>query len=138
MKLSFLPNSPSLRRSLVPLSLLLFSLLLASCKSDQQPSVEKVKEELSKLYQQTHEAIQGVTPAVQSLTTEQLEKLFIFEYQIMEVAADSPTSDIERRLQAFGRERWECYFVEHSGNSTRFYLKRRPATYLRYVPRWFP
>ncbi len=119
------------------IKVLFLAVLLTSCKSESK-NVSNITEQVKKTVNEAVEKLQKVTPQVQSLTTEELEKLFTFEYQITEISADTSTHELEAKLQQLGKARWECFHIERAGTQTRLYLKRRPESYLRYIPRWFP
>jgi hypothetical protein len=69
---------------------------------------------------------------------QEVEKLFVFEYKVAEVKAELPAADLEAALQALGQERWECFALQQQGAMLRLFCKRRPKTYLRFIPRMFP
>lgn len=66
-----------------------------------------------------------------ALAKEEVEKLFTIEYKVLTVAADLPADELEQKLQALGRERWECFHTYPVGGELRIMCRRRPQSYLR-------
>jgi hypothetical protein len=40
----------------------------------------------------------------------------------------------EAMLNRYGRERWECFWIEEEGELKRFHFKRRARSYLKHIP----
>jgi hypothetical protein len=76
--------------------------------------------------------------ALQERTKEEVEKLFQWEYRVIEVAANMPATDFEGQLAKLGAEGWECFHIaSQTADSTRITCKRRPKSalsYLKYLP----
>jgi len=123
----------TMRRILAPL----FSLfLLCSCQSgSDNPQLESIKKELKKSLKEAKVAIDELGGDKFEATSEELEKLFAFEYKVFEADTKLGTGEMERVLGAFGKERWECFHAEKEQNKLRFFCKRRPKSYLRYIPK---
>lgn len=75
--------------------------------------------------------------SVQKSASEEVGKLFVLEYKVIEYASTEPAESIEAALAALGAERWDCFHVEQRPDALRFYCKRTPKTFLRYIPRVF-
>jgi hypothetical protein len=73
------------------------------------------------------------------MSAEEISKLNRFEYRVVDIEEGSAAEN-EQFLTMLGNEGWECFSTERLDfvQKQRFYCKRRPATYLRYLPRWFP
>lgn len=96
--------------------------------------------DLSKLEQEARSLLKGVSEdhkKVQDATTKEVEKLFTFEYKVFDFSMEASSGEIEKKLSEGGREGWECFAVHEKRPNLRFFCKRRPKTYLRYVPRIF-
>jgi hypothetical protein len=62
-----------------------------------------------------------------------IENVGDWEYRIVEIP-NGPAALQEERLNELGDERWEVYWVQPSGNTVQFYLKRPSISYLSRVP----
>ena len=125
---------------------LLFALtltLFAACDINR----EKTKQAVSSLESQVNELSNTVQTAVSKAEApEELKKLQQYEYRIEVFAPDLSVADQTARLNALGKERWECFHIEarsklsviaQTNNSEELvvYCKRHPDTPLRYIPR---
>lgn len=130
------------------LSLLLFAALIsASCQSqstkkadDQKPQDSGLFDHMQGLLDSASKRVDEVTPSkqrVKELTTDELQKLHTWEYQVLELPAKTESPELEARLNQLGKEMWECAALDKSEKSLRLMCKRRPQTYLRYIPRVF-
>lgn len=135
----------AMKKSLL-LSLLL-SLLVAFTLSGcdqlekEQSHLKELQAEASKQIGEMQRLFEEIKPKGSDLTgqaTEEVEKLFIFEYEVFEVDRSKSAKELTGILQQHGKERWECFYIEQLVDSLRIYCKRRPKSYLRYIPRWFP
>lgn len=98
--------------------------------------LDSAMHEAGKLYDQT---IQPGAESAQKGATEELEKLFRFEYKVVTLTADQEDDQkLEAYLNQLGQDRWECFSIERMMGELRLYCRRRPKTYLRYIPRWLP
>jgi len=110
----------------------------------QSPSGEKHFEKITREFEQTVDqvtrSIGKLAPdskAIKELTTEEVEKLFVFEYLVSDAPPQSSTAELQETLTKLGQERWECFHIERTAETLRIFCKRRPKTYLRYIPRVF-
>ena len=69
---------------------------------------------------------------VRALSAAELEALWAIEYMSLEVA-DTDVRDVNERLNAMGRERWECYHVSEHEQGRIFYFKRRTSNAAAYL-----
>lgn len=69
---------------------------------------------------------------VRALSAAELEALWAIEYMSLEVA-DTDVRDVDERLNAMGRERWECYHVSEHEQGRIFYFKRRTSNAAAYL-----
>lgn len=114
----------------IPLkTLLLFSLILwTSCDSNPEFSrtVDKVKNSLSEL-----------TTEKENMASQELEKLFIYEYQVFDLPSNASAEVIQANLSNLGKERWDCFHIDRNQTNINIVCKRRPKSYLRYVSNIF-
>jgi hypothetical protein len=130
---------------LLRLAVLLLLFPLASCDQVDNETVDKLASDLQKTLDDVKRGVDQLTPHVESAasnagttTSEEFRKLFIFEYKVMEIKHSVSVPELEATLNVLGRERWECYTVQSTSDGLRLFLKRRPESYFRYVPRIFP
>jgi hypothetical protein len=99
---------------------------------------------LSKLLGEISERVQGASGGVQQalgphgevlqdLTKDEMEKLFRWEYRVVDVEGLETAPDFENRLTELGTEGWECFSIAQSTNATRITCKRRPRSALGYL-----
>ena len=122
------------------LLLIILAVGLWGCDTSS-PDVRKLTDEFSRTVDDARKRLSDLTPSkddIRSLTTDELAKLAVFEYKVIDIKKDTSTQDMQEVLAALGQERWECFDTQDYRESLRFFCKRRPQTYLRYVPRMFP
>ena len=74
---------------------------------------------------------------IQERTKEEVEKLFRWEYRVVETQLGIPAVDFENRLRELGNEGWDCFHISNVSETTRITCKRRPRsalTYLQLIP----
>ncbi len=113
------------------------------------PSVTQTDDlSLSKLLGQISERVQGASGGVQQalgphgeviqdLTKDEMEKLFRWEYRVVDVEGLDTAPDFEKRLTDLGAEGWECFNLTQTAIGTRITCKRRPRgalAYLKLIP----
>jgi hypothetical protein len=126
-----------LLRSSMPL--IIGGFTLTACQHAEDPKVKAVTDGVMKTYQEAKKDIASFTPQVQSMTTEEIEKLFAFEYNVIDIPERANRESIALTLQGLGKERWEVIqIIPQLDGSLRVFVKRRPQSYLRYIPRFFP
>ncbi len=108
--------------------LLLATALLSACPEDT-PTFDDIYPAAESLQRKTSEAADSAG--------EEVNKVFTFEYRVLDIPQAASRAHIERELNAAGQEMWECFDMKEYGDSFRFFCKRRPKTYLRYIPRLF-
>lgn len=103
---------------------------------------------VSKLLGSLTERVQGASGGVQQAlaphgdviqerTKEEVEKLFRWEYRVVELEAPLSAPDFEKRLSELGNEGWECFYIATTDTATRVTCKRRPRSalaYLKFIP----
>lgn len=99
---------------------------------------------LSKLLGSISDRVQGASGGVQQalgpqgevlhdLTKDEFEKLFRWEYRVVDVEGSETAADFEKRLMELGNEGWECFSIAPSASATRITCKRRPRSALGYL-----
>lgn len=87
-------------------------------------------------------ALNGANQALSRLTSSELstkssaeiEKLFQFEYFVEDIPLDLTAEEMNVRMTDLGKERWDCFNLEHvSKGFIRVFCKRRPTSYLQYM-----
>lgn len=113
-------------------------IFLSTCQSNSQDKeLEILAKDFKKGLEQATEKINQLAPSQQQLkqsTVGEVEKLFSLEYRVIDIDRDVPAAEIEARLAALGRDRWDCFHIEPTAGSLRLFCKRRPQSYLRYIP----
>lgn len=103
---------------------------------------------VSKLLGSLTERVQGASGGVQQAlgphgeviqerTKEEVEKLFRWEYRVVDIDSTLPAPDFEKRLSELGNEGWECFDIATVSTTTRVTCKRRPRSaiaYLKFIP----
>lgn len=111
-------------------------LLLPSCKRpDSNDGI--IPKGIKQSIRSAKDTVADLTSDGSEMAQGEVEKLFVFEYKVVEFQMDLPASELQESLTLLGRERWDCFHVEPQELSNRFFCKRRPKTYLRYIPRVF-
>lgn len=89
----------------------------------------------------TTEVQQAVGPhadAVQARTKEEVDKLFRWEYRVVEFPTDILSLELEAKLGELGEQGWECFhFGPYSATISRVTCKRKPKSalsYLKFIP----
>jgi hypothetical protein len=146
-------------RAIVPLALAFYlTIALTACQNDTNGgntspstratpptqdnlSLQGVFDSLSKGIgvspDQVQEALGPHGDALQAKTKEEVDKLFRWEYRVIDLPAELSAEEMEKRLAALGSEGWECFSILPAPSSTRTICKRRPKsaiTYLKFLP----
>lgn len=122
--------------------LLMVSVLpaLTGCDSGTK-DIEGVKQQLEALVQTTTRKVDALSSSPEEVSEKasaELEKLFTFEYKVIDLRNDATSGSIQRTLNELGQERWECFQMLPLDSGIAALCKRRPKTYLRYIPRMIP
>lgn len=109
---------------------------------DQTPStLHSVWDQLNGTWSDASKAVQdSVSPhaaSLQNQTKEEVEKLFRWEYRVVDIPLALSAEETETQLAVLGSEGWECAAVIAHGENSRYTFKRRPRSalnYLKYIP----
>ncbi|MEY4668424.1 MAG: hypothetical protein RL518_1123 [Pseudomonadota bacterium] len=99
--------------------------------------VEKMGQRLQGASGGVQQALGPQGEVIQERTKEEVEKLFRWEYKVVETESGIAAADFERRLGELGNEGWECFHISTSPEAARITCKRRPRsplTYLQLIP----
>jgi len=75
--------------------------------------------------------------ALHSRTKEEFEKLFRWEYRVVDLSGALSAPEFESKLEELGREGWDCFSIAPHAENVRVSCKRHPQSamsYLKYVP----
>ena len=75
--------------------------------------------------------------AVQARTKEEVEKLFHWEYKVVDLPAALSAIEQENEFKKLGQDNWECFDIMPVSGTLRITCKRRPPSaisYLKYIP----
>ena len=141
-----MPSISILKTLAVPLFLVASSMSMLGCLGqgegeDDKSQIGQLTNEIRRALDATKDRVTEISPSkeeIKSLTTDELNKLSAFEYHVAEIKRDLSIEELEKELSALGLERWECFEIEQLEKSYRIFCRRRPQTYLRYIPRMFP
>lgn len=149
MKNYFWPSSLRLQRvalfqsqqSPVLAGIIAVAVILPGCKSDQptnekpSPSIlETFNSSVSDISKTIDSSTKETRESVQQLATEELEKLYKYEYKVVSLPASLSDQEMEAQLSELGRERWHCFHGETVNGSTRLICSRLPLSVLKFVP----
>lgn len=109
--------------------------LLTACNTDSSPEAEALLKEMNRALESVKGSIGG--NELDSLASQEVEKLFVFEYKVIELESEESIDQLNEQLTELGKERWDCFHIEEQAKKIRLFCKRRPKTYLRYIPRVF-
>jgi len=128
---------------------LLFGLLLVAVagfpatgpaqETASEPEVEESEEEQSlweeiqRLYDEAKDAGEKVPEDVVEWVKLDFQKIGDWEYRVVTVPRENDET-FEKMLTELGTERWECFWVEPTGDELRLLLKRPSRSYLKLMP----
>lgn len=118
-------------------------LLGPGCDSNSPDSraVKELSDQVGRLVDQASHSLSPLTPDTTELqrgTSEEIAKLFIFEYTVFDIPSSASPQEMQSTLMKVGQDRWECFASTPLETKLRFFCKRRPQSYLHFIPRWFP
>jgi hypothetical protein len=123
-------------------ALMLLVTALSACNSDVDTQrLEQLSKDLKDTLSSTKDKVVELSPStgdIKNLTTDEFKKLATFEYKVTEVPRVASALELEAQLALLGADRWECFQIDPAETHYRIFCRRRPETYLRYLPRMFP
>jgi hypothetical protein len=66
-----------------------------------------------------------------------MDKLFRWEYKVVDLAANQDANEFQGQLSLLGDDGWECFSISALLDKTRVTCKRRPKSaisHLKYIP----
>lgn len=134
---------PKLITSVLDCRLLLYALLggitlISGCNgnSKTEKEVDKVASAISnQIVDQTNKLSEWVPSRneIKKSSTEQIEKTFAIEYKVVDFHTDTTSEQIQKILSDLGKERWDCFSINTSFDSSKLLCKRRPISALRTI-----
>jgi hypothetical protein len=114
---------------------------LSGCKDNQaredKPS-ESILDTLHSSVSDIGKTIDSTTKEtrenVQQLASQELEKLYKYEYKVVSFQASLSDQELEAQLAELGKDRWNCFHGETVNGSTRLICSRLPVSVLKLVP----
>lgn len=94
--------------------------------------LESIKRSLGDATSEVQQAVSPRANELQSMTKEEVKKLYQWEYLVETVAGATESSELQSRLSALGVERWECFSITPAEDKLRITCKRRPYSTLSY------
>lgn len=112
-----------------------------TASSEPDLSLDTVLDKLSDQLDRASDQMQGVVGPhagqIQSQTKDEVEKLFKWEYKVVDLAANITAPQMESELSELGADGWECSSVLSVPTGLRITCKRKPPSalaYLKYIP----
>ena len=99
--------------------------------------LENLNEQLEKTSGQVQEAVAPHAEEIQARTKVEVEKLFQWQYKVVDIPAAATASQMESDLTKLGADGWECASIIPVPNGFRVSCKRKPPSalaYLKYIP----
>ena len=110
-----------------------FSAPISSQEDPGEAAETGVWDEVERLYESAKETGERVPKDIYDWIREDIENLGDWEYRVVELE-NSDAKSLEGQLNELGQERWECIWVQTSGKTTRFFLKRPVRSYMKTLP----
>ena len=114
--------------------------LLIGCDVDTDKHVDSVKHGVDRTLEGAQQGLDFLTPKAKQLKEDagsEVEKLFEFEYKVVELDGTANADRIQDRLALLGKDRWDCFHVERTDEKLLIMCKRRPKTNLQYLEHIF-
>lgn len=126
---------------LIATFILISFMVVSSCdqvdKIKQKTSEEigntDIKKEIEEAYNKVKETGASVPNDVIEWAQEDIKKIGDWEYKVVSLVNDTP-ENIELKLNEYGANRWEVFWVENIGDQRMIYMKRTTLTYLKHIP----
>jgi len=94
---------------------------------------KEFRKRIERLYKQAKEAGEDVPSDVTEWLKTDIENMTRWHYHI-ETLKSLENKTLDKKLDALGRERWECFQVVRDGTQWRLFFKRRKRSYLKMIP----
>ena len=102
-----------------------------------QFSLNSILDTLQGATTEVQNAVGPHADAVQARTKEEVEKLFRWEYKVVDLPKEQSSAALEAQLQELGSAGWECFSLASIESGMRVTCKRKPHStlaYLKYIP----
>ena len=133
-----------MKKSLAPLALFVASALVCLAEGDSKKEdasyLEKFKKlydeqlkDAKKLYEDQLDAGKKAGAKSKEWILKDFEGIGDWEYKVVNLEGGDVAA-LEKLLNGFGSERWQCFWVEASDRGRIFFFKRPKRTYLNKIP----
>ena len=130
----------------IPISIKTFILLIllatfAGCPKDKEPEPVPEPEvtdqgtlaQVLELYEKAKDAGEQVPLDAFEWARQDLGSIGDWQYLVIDIPVFD-AARVQKQLNELGTERWECIWIQSSGNKISFILKRPTRSYLKSVP----
>ena len=126
---------------LIATCLILSFIVISSCDQVdkiKQTTSEKlsntdIKKEIEEAYKKVKKTGASVPDNAIDWATDDIKKIGDWDYKVVSLVNDTPKK-IESKLNEYGANRWEIFWVENIGNQKLLYMKRPTRSYLKHFP----
>ncbi len=81
----------------------------------------------------TNKDDQGLTKDTLDWLKSDIKNIGAWEYKILQLTLIEPV-EIETKLNLFGQEKWECFWIKENGNQLTMLFKRPKLSYMKSLP----
>ena len=92
-----------------------------------------IKKEIEEAYNKVKETGTSVPNNAIEWATEDIKKIGDWDYKVVSLVGNTP-DEIESKLNEYGANRWEVFWVENTGDKRLIYMKRSARSYLKHIP----
>ena len=110
---------------------LFFTVATLCCQACDHPKTQDALRGIQGSFNDAAKQFGPVADGVSSLTTEQLNKLGLIEYKVINISSNYSSTDMERILSKAGEERWDCFSVVATTNGLNVFCRRVPYSLLK-------
>ena len=92
-----------------------------------------IKKEIEEAYIKVKETGASVPNSAIEWATEDIKKIGDWDYRVVSLVENTPEK-IEEKLNEYGANRWEIFWIEKTGEQKIIYMKRTARSYLKHIP----
>lgn len=70
---------------------------------------------------------------LEAKTREEIEKLFRWEYKVVDLSPSGTADELEDNLNKLGADGWECFHLQPTDKNLRATCRRRPKSAVAYL-----
>ena len=105
----------------------------AEAIEEAAPGTNATMQTVKDLYNKARSLGEDVPRDALEWARQDIKRMGAWEYRVMDINEKDPDA-LTLALNELGEDRWECFWVEHSRRSVRFYFKKSSRSYLKAVP----